>query len=50
MRLPAHAILSNGDLLAWGFYTYCLFYFGVSFGNWNLGAVGFIVTEPSLSW
>ncbi|KAJ9156488.1 Uracil permease-like protein [Pleurostoma richardsiae] len=22
----------------WGFRTYCLFYFGVSFGNWSLGS------------
>ena len=31
----------------WGFKTYCMFYFGLSFGNWSLGAV---MVGIGLSW
>ncbi|KAI1849768.1 hypothetical protein JX266_004717 [Neoarthrinium moseri] len=31
----------------WGFKTYCLFYFGVSFGNWTLGST---MVGIGLSW
>lgn len=31
--------VADRSYTAWDFKTYCLFYFGISFGNWTLGSV-----------